>query len=295
MFLQNGTTYEKIGYTNDVSFILESSAESALYNLYQDYYKKEKDEIDYSYYYEREKESLILLLGLLHDDMQTEDYYNAIFDSSLEEFYQYCGVKSNEEKYLLHKIWYALDSLLFRTSLPFEVTKESNLTIGDLKDIVGTSCYVDIFRLVLLHMVEYTDKNPDFPIEENLAIFNIVKNLITSNIKRVEKIALETYQYTYEEETANAVYMLEQIYLDFLSEHYQIEKDELKKLEEENDMSFDCLIIAHQEYYAYNLEAGSFLIKYPILKDVLAINYILNDKYQQFLKTNDFTLSRKLN
>ena len=294
--IEQNIPYEKIGYSNSISFITESSAESALYNLYQDYYKQEKDEIDYLYYREREKESLILLLGLLHDDMQVEDYYNAIFDSSLADFYQYCGVKSDEEKYLLHKIWYALDSLLLRTRLLFEVTKESSLTVGDLKDIVGTACYVDIFRLVLLHMVEYTDTNPDFPIEDNLAIFNIVKNLIADNIKRVEKIAPETYQYTYEEETANAVYMLEQTYLDFLSEHYQIEKDKLKRLEEENHMTLECLITAHEgEYNPYYFEANYFLIKYPILKDVLAINYISHHEYQQFLEANGFTLSRKLN
>lgn len=296
--LEQNIDISQIGYQDNISFILESSAESALYNLEQDYSRWEKDEFDYLYYNERKTESLILLLGLFHDDMQIEDYYNAIFDSSLKDFYQYCGVESNEEKYLLHKIWYALDSLYYRTELPFEITKENCLTSSELEDIVGTSYYADIFRLILLHMIEYTYNNPDFTIEDNLVIFNIVKNLIAENIRNIEEITEETIKYTYEEETSNAIYALEKVYLDFLSEHYQIEKAELKKLEEENNITSECWLAANQTYHCDNYcdpKAGYIITKYPILKVVLAISYAYGDEYQEFLNANSFTLSRRLN
>ena len=143
-------------YQDAYSFIMEASAESALYNQEQDYMAFYKEKYDYTYYFERERETLILLLGLFHDDIKIDDYYNAIFDSDLEAFYRFCGVKTEEEKYVLHKIWFALDSLESFNSFPYEVTGEKVLTRGKIQDIVGTSYCVDIFKLVLSHMVDYT-------------------------------------------------------------------------------------------------------------------------------------------
>ena len=293
--LKQNITYSEIGYPNCISFILESSAESALYNLKQDYSYNEKNEFDYTYYDERTKESLILLLGLLQDDMKLEDYYNAIFDCDLEAFYKYCGVKTEEEKYILHKIWYALDGLCYRNDLPFRVTKENSLTNKELKDIIGTSYCADIFRLVLCHMVEYTYNNPNFTIEDNLIIFNIVKDTIAQNIKKAEIIDEEKIQYTYEEETTNAIYTLDQLYMEFLSKYYKIEKDKLKILEEECDKSLDCYLVLSSPYEFQNLEVQYFLEKYPILKQVLTFHIINGNEYQEFLEANNLSLSRKLN
>lgn len=293
--LGQNSSYKEIGYQDNISFILESSAESALYNLKQDNFYYEKNEFDYTYYSEREKESLILLLGLLHDDMKVEDYYNAIFDCNLKDFYEYCGVKTEEEIYVLHKIWYALDGLFYRNDLPFKATKESSLTNKELQDIIGTSYYVDIFRLVLYHMVEYTSNNPDFTVEDNLIIFNIVKDLIATNIKKKEVIDEENIQYTYEDGTVNAINALEQLYNEFLSNYYQIEKDKLELLEEEYDISYDCCAAVSDLYIHTNLEIKYFLERYPILKYVLKFYFISGNEYEEFLEANSLSLNRKLN
>ena len=284
-------------YQDTHSFILEASAESALYNQGQDLEAYSKDKYDYTYYFEREKETLILLLGLFHDDIQIDDYYNAIFDSDLEAFYRFCGVKTEEEKYVLHKIWFALDSLESFNSFPYEVTGEEVLTRGKIQDIVGTSYCVDIFKLVLSHMVDYTFSNSELTVEDNLALFNIIKSIIVEEARKLEETGNEEdpYCFVYDVETKSSIKELENLYIDFLSDYYEMSEEELRDLEQKCDISLYRRIANSDDLsfvYRYNFDECLFLDKYPILKYILSMSYISKDDYQKFLEA-DVILSRK--
>lgn len=286
--------YSEMTYQNNVTFLMESSAESSLYNLDQDPYEITKSTFDYTYYEERQKESLIMLLGLMHDDVKIEDYYNAIYDSSLEEFYEYCGVKTEEEKYTLHKIWYAIDSLSLRNEFAWELTGETSFTVGQLKELVGSSYRVDIFKLILQHMLNYTYEN-NIPLEENLAVFDIVKNLIIADIyiTQKEESTIEGYTHIYEEDVVKAIVELEQLYIEFLSDFYQIEIEEIRKIETENSYVFDCYLLATGTTNG-DTKAASLLEKYPILKYALVPNFVSDNNYYTFLEDNGLTLRRNM-
>ncbi|CDF10855.1 unknown [Mycoplasma sp. CAG:776] len=284
-------------YQDAYSFIMEASAESALYNQEQDYMAFYKEKYDYTYYFERERETLILLLGLFHDDIKIDDYYNAIFDSDLEAFYRFCGVKTEEEKYVLHKIWFALDSLESFNSFPYEVTGEKVLTRGKIQDIVGTSYCVDIFKLVLSHMVDYTFSNSELTVEDNLALFNIIKSIIVEEARKLEETGNEEdpYYFVYDAETKSSIKELENLYIDFLSDYYEMSEEELRDLEQKCDISlYRCNANSDDLsfVYRYNFDEYLFLDKYPILKYILSMSYISKDDYQKFLEA-DVILSRK--
>lgn len=284
-------------YQDAYSFIMEASAESALYNQEQDYMAFYKEKYDYTYYFERERETLILLLGLFHDDIKIDDYYNAIFDSDLEAFYRFCGVKTEEEKYVLHKIWFALDSLESFNSFPYEVTGEKVLTRGKIQDIVGTSYCVDIFKLVLSHMVDYTFSNSELTVEDNLALFNIIKSIIVEEARKLEETGNEEdpYCFVYDVETKSSIKELENLYIDFLSDYYEMSEEELRDLEQKCDISLYRRIANSDDLsfvYRYNFDECLFLDKYPILKYILSMSYISKDDYQKFLEA-DVILSRK--
>lgn len=286
--------YREMTYQDNVTFLMESSAESALYNLEQDPYEESKSTFDYTYLEERKKESLIMLLGLMHDNIKIEDYYNAIYDSSLEEFYHYCGVETDEEKYTLHKIWYALDSLCLRNEFAWELTGNTTFTIGKLEELVGASYRVDIFKLILQHMINYTYEN-NISVEENLAVFDIVKNLIIEDTYIIQKegTATEGYHYIYETDVVNAIVALEELYIKFLSDFYLIETEELRKIEEENSCVFDCYLLATGTTNG-DQKAEAILAKYPILKYVLAPNFVSDNDYDSFLENNGLTLTRNI-
>lgn len=287
-----------LGYQDAHTFILEASAESALYNQGQDSKAYGKGKYDYTYYFERERETLILLLGLFHDDVGLDDYYNAIFDSDLEAFYRFCGVKTEEEKYVLHKIWFALDSLETFNQFPFDVANEEVLTNGEIKDIVGTSYCVDIFRLVLSHMVDYTIQNSELTLEDNLSLFNIIKSIVVEEAKRIKETGDEEDPYcsVYNEETKFAIEELEYLYVDFLSDFYDMSEEQLRDLEQKCNINLGCDIVANSDdlnfIYEYCFDEYLFLDQYPILKYILSMSYISEDDYQEFLEA-DITLSRK--
>ena len=95
---------------------MESSAESYLKNkvyndsiLYSDY--------DYNYYFERMDEAFILLLGLCHEGGDIDNYYNSIFESDLDKFYEFCGAETEKEKLQVNNILYSIDSRYARSDL----------------------------------------------------------------------------------------------------------------------------------------------------------------------------------
>ncbi len=127
--------------------MLESVAESEIYNK-----KKYSEELvskkDFSYSKEREKESLILLLGICRDNVSLKDYYNAIYDSNLSSFYNFFGANTKEEIYDLYKIIYSIDAASLNNELGLNLQKEisKNSSEMSLEYLVGYGYRIDILK-----------------------------------------------------------------------------------------------------------------------------------------------------
>lgn len=170
------------------STLLESAAESEIYNK-KKYSEKLVSKKDFNYSKEREKESLLLLLGICRDNVSLEDYYNAIYDSNLSSFYNFFDANTKEKIYDLYKIIYSIDAASLNNELGLNLQKEisKNFSEMSLEYLVGYGYRIDILKKVLKNMANYTVNNPDFSLEENVVLFDIVKNLITSNAYTVTK------------------------------------------------------------------------------------------------------------
>lgn len=236
------------------AFNIESSAESYIKNiLYPDMYNYPLIKDRY-YYIEQSYESSLLLLGLCHDNVDINDYYDAIFNGDINKFYEFCGAKTDEEKLRVNRIYYALDSENARTNLSLELIQNQ----GKLDDI-GSGYKVEIYRMVLNNMINYTINNEDFSFEDNAALFYIVRNHIVSTPFCID------YNPQIEELGNN--------YLDFLSEYYEKSTEDINEYMTSDLITLRMYLL--EEEYKGNLDCPEkssnfyFIERFPLLKPIL--------------------------
>ena len=231
--------------------LLESSAESSLYNEKIDEEYLEKATSDYQYASLRRKETFILLLGLMRDEVTLEDYYNAIYDNNLEKLYLFCGANTMEEKRNIEKIWVVMAS-----------------------EPTNSLYKIDILKIVLKNMMNYTYHHPELSLEENLAVLNIVKNLFAATYQTKENI---------DKVYIHQLVELITIYQDFLCTYYYTNSENIEGLGRLNSYVLECLMIAKRDPIVLTdtPKAADLLEKYPILKAILYPNYLSDYDYQQ--------------
>ena len=139
--------------------------------------------------------------------------------------------------------------------------------------------------------------NSELTVEDNLALFNIIKSIIVEEARKLEETGNEEdpYCFVYDVETKSSIKELENLYIDFLSDYYEMSEEELRDLEQKCDISLYRCIANSDDLsfvYRYNFDECLFLDKYPILKYILSMSYISKDDYQKFLEA-DVILSRK--
>lgn len=271
--------------TRDINIktLIEASAESEPYNLK----RTNLLEKNLSYSSERTCETLILTLGLFHNNQTLEDYYNAIFNSDLKALYNFCGAKSTNEIYELYKIFYAIDAINKNNNLGQNYSYNNNL-----KEIIGYDYKVDIFKNVLKNMINYTYNNDDFELKDNLIMLNIIKSLIVSNSNE--------NQYSNDQEFILNIYDLENKYIEFLSKYYNVPITAIRQIEN-NDIYWELSAIfdicndydspyTSIEYYDY---ANQIVEKFPLLEPILAANIISNYEYNNFITNNQNILIKR--
>lgn len=283
--LKKGQKFEEILGGN--STLMEASAESSTYALDKELGYFEVNSFDFAYPYEREDESLILLLGLFHDNMAYEDYYNAISDANPEAFYQFCGVKSKKEKYKLYKILAALDGRNGYNNIGFNIMKSNKISSKDAEKSIRYNYKLDIFHKVLSNMVDYTSTHPDFTIEENLQMLNIIEccisndnEYLTTKNKLDRKFIIDFYQ-------------SETKYLDFLSSYYfkgEKDRNDIKEDYQENFIEsttfLDCY--EHLDY-----DDNELLQEFPLLKPIIFANPDADYEYENFVEENKKFIKEK--
>lgn len=284
-----------------VTFMMEASAESSLYNLKIDKDYSRKTNYDYTYSQERQLEANLLLLGITNESV--DGYYNAILDSDLEALFQYFGLTTLEEQETFYKILYAFDTISQRTDLVPSVHEGPYISIGELEAYGGYGCYTDVFKLALENLMEYTHNNPEFTLQDNLALFNIIRNLIVSGKYYFQKdengetIKDENGHFItlYDEDFVTSILGLEKTYLEFLSEYYDIPYDEVcSLLDDAVDINLSRATGSDACIFTYDFDSNSVFAKYPVLKSIIYTNYLSYYAHSAFLEDTGLSLERTM-
>lgn len=288
--------YQSIDYNSPfVSFLTETSAESELYNLEKVGDVDDATTYDYSYISERKSESLLWLLSLFREDVTISDYYNAIFDSDLEQFYHYFGLETEEDYLDFYHILYAIDSSYGRTSFLFDYYDKPSISGNESKEAIGYAYRNDIFNKVLADMVEYTESHNDFSWKENLALFYTVKLIVLDQAYQTEKLEDGSYRYIFDSDFSQAFWDSNLRYMDFLSNHYELDMDVLV----ETEQGIYGNIVSSMDYYCdgydvsfYDEVSLSLLDKFSLLQPILFSSNISDSVYDSFVKENNFSYQK---
>ena len=134
------------------------------------------------------------MIWTFKENRTVNQYYDAIFDSDLEQFYYYFGLETEEDYLDFYHILYAIDSSYGRTSFLFDYYDKSSISGNESKEAIGYAYRNDIFNKVLADMVEYTESHNDFSWKENLALFYTVKLIVLNHAHESEKLEDGSYK-----------------------------------------------------------------------------------------------------
>ena len=288
-------------------FYIETSAESAIYNLnqnqsFQSKNIEQENTINSIYEEEKKEESLLLTLSLYQPNQSIENYYNAIFDNDFKSFCAFFGANTKEEIYNLYKIIYAIDGREFRNFLSIKIyaSKILNLQLLDCKEKeaeIGYAYRTDIFKTNINNLIEYTYNHEDFTIYENLILFNIIKCLVaTGDYNEEQSLQDSNYNLSKDNSAKYDIYFLENTYLSFLSQYYNVTEKDLKEQEigiteiiipnmveiiQKNHCSegTDDILSSELTKVEKNL-----LKRFPLIENILLGNPISGNEYYNFLE-----------
>ena len=287
-----------------ISVFLEAAAESEIYNM-EKYSEKNVSKNDFSYQRERKKESYLLLLGLCRDNINIEDYYNAIYDGNISNLYKFCGMTTDDEIYTLYKIIYSIDAANYENILGTFLQNNciQNPSDFDVEYLVGYGYKVEVFKEVLKNMATYTIDNSDFTLEENIVLFDLVKNLITTDSYTVKRKEISEsnnkieYENIYDDKFVEDIYNLENAYVDFLSKYYNKSIYDIRNLEEDSSkviINIDYISQnAEPAYYEYSDISYKITDKFPIIKAIVYPYIYYEHSYDYFIKENEHKLTKK--
>lgn len=282
-----------------ISTISESSAESDIYIMGKYPQNRLMQFGDYVYESERADELLLLTLALCNEDAKIEDYYNAIADTDYAGLYNFYDLRSREEIYNFYHIVYSIDSKNFRNNLWEKIYTEEELedkTFFDYNVDIGYAYRVDIFRMVLEKLTDYTDKKGPrvFTLEDNLAVFNILKDIVVKNAYEYyeddSNPEMIRYRKYYEEYMVTSIVALENKYVEFLSQYYGVSVSDIRHLEnnEVHDYVQTLINVANYEYTNNETDKKAFSLfsKFPILSTLLQKRYVSFYDYPDFIEDN---------
>lgn len=291
-------SYNRISYDGvSISSIIESSAESEIYNLDKQLSFIRKATYEYSYSEERKNESLLFLLALFNEGADIEDYYNSIFDVDWNSLLNFFNLKTEEEKYIFFKLLYIMDASKCRNKLPFSYYTteeiENGITLQQLQYELGYDYKTEIFRICLNNLINYTKTHEDFQFIDNLLMFNIIKNKIVDGSYKIEIDADGNNNHLYDETSVSEILKLENKFVEFLSEYYRIDVEEIRKIEDSEIYWYGYCVtnlsVGKTTVYSkgYDRYSQKLLERFPILKSVLYTDYCYAESYKNFIKEND--------
>jgi len=253
---------------NENSFPYKTISDAALVSELYNLGKTEKIIFDSNVEYER----LILALGLF-GNFSISDYYNSIYSNDVKGFYNFCGVNNSSDIYTINKILYTMDVINDKNSTESIISK------------IGYDYRVDAFGMIISDMIMYTSSNADFSLKDNLIMFNIIKNLVVNNVS-----------YDYYDDAFENISKLNDLYIEFLSKHYNTTVDKILNLENSDKIlnySLAVIDICNKNiyyddlYFDYISYSSKLVERFPLLRQILANSSINSSDYYKFIKNGN--------
>ena len=175
-----------------------------------------------------------MLLGLFNENTSYADYLRSIFINDIRLFYEFCVVNEECEIERLNKILYSID----------------NGYIDNYK--------VDLFSMVINNMINYTSSHKDFKLRDNLVIYSIIENILSSNNEDITK--------------------LKDIYFNYLCNHYRIDIESINNTLNSDKVKYSvkALIDFCNNNIDYDLDmkyteyVRTLVERFPILRYILS-------------------------
>ena len=296
---------EVISYNNHITTLIESSAESEIYNLGKNFSFLKKDSHEYSYYDERVYENLLFLLSIYNEDVTIEDYYNAIFDSNINALLEFYNLNTYVDKQNFFNILYMIDGINCRNNLIYECYSKKeieNLVLKELKKDIGYGYKTEIFKKCLKDAVKYTINNPDFELEDNLLVLNIIKNKIVNDSYYLKEekgeLGITEHVRIYDEEFVIQILELENKYIEFLENYYGIDKALILEKEDNLEPYIKNVVSEVNNQCAgdltYYSKTVDILNRFPILKTIIyseTYNMYEYSDFEEEIKTMNLKLN----
>lgn len=294
---------------SDDPWYMESSPDSFICNQNLDSnYKKDANRKNDKI----KEESFLLLLGLFHDDVTLDDYYNAIFDNDIDKFMKFVGMKDDKDANEIYKI--IKTSSAYIDDIP-GLEELSGMNDSKKKVEIGYAYRVDIFKRILNNMIDYTYKHQDFTLEENLVIFNTIRNICAYDTQLAYKYSSEEVEVIFEDKVVRDMLKLDNKYNEFLCRYYNVSSDYIHKkyyngkninnvdaiMKEVLNLGSDAYHNDNTNYryleYNYGVNRDDYVVikkktqslfkKFPILEAVAYSNYRVSGGYfSYYLKQN---------
>ena len=282
------------------SFLIESSAESEVFNVWNmpmiNEYKYETGLLNYKL--ERKYEAMLFILTLGRDDVSLNDYYNALFDSDINQLFSFLGAFHEEDKREMYFILSSMDTILFDNDSSFLYYNTlDSLSYNDSKKAVGFDFKILIFKRFLAQMKEYTNNQTDFSLEENVYLFDLIQQILVNDsfyYEEDKKIVDERFLYQME--------LLEKDYFSFLENFYQRPVDSVwdnirnpmyTKLEEME--TFRMINSSCSDVHFYYVEPVYDLsYRFPILSSIVFASSYQVNKNDEVLKNHNPKIRNKV-
>lgn len=287
--IKNGDKGEETGFydNNHTSFIIESSAESGIYNYNNSHEKLENSYYTYTLY--RESEALLMLLAAFKENRDLYSYYEAIYDSDAKKFWDYFELDNDEKLKNFYKIFYAFNTIHGRTELSKKAYENKNKAARkELEELVGDSYLIDMMKFIVKDLITATERD-NLSIDDSLFLYMISKSYISDEAKTIIKDEDGSYHNEYSEDFIKSYKEIEDYYKEYLIYKFDISQDELNDKFISNKIKNDLYDFENYVKKDYSNISSSMYERSSSLKEKYPVlTSILNTKLLLIYNTNDF-------
>lgn len=287
--IKNGDNGEETGFydNNHTSFIIESSAESGIYNYNNSHEKLENSYYTYTLY--RESEALLMLLAAFKENRDLNGYYEAIYDSDAKKFWDYFELDNDEKLKKFYNIFYAFNTIHGRTELSKKAYGNKNKAARkELEELVGDSYLIDMMKFIVKDLITATERD-NLSIDDSLLLYMISKSYISDEAKTIIKDEDGSYHNEYSEDFIKSYKEIEDYYKEYLIYKFDISLEELNDKFISNKVKNDLYDFENYVKKDYSNISSSMYERSSSLKEKYPVlTSILNTKLLLIYNTNDF-------
>jgi len=256
--------------------IAEASAESQKYTEALQKHELYSSTERYVYAGERISQSYLMLYGAFKKEFTLEKYYDSIFNSDLDTFYDIYNLDTNKDLKEFYNIAYALNTIDLGTELS-TVLCGGGSTRESISKEVGNTYKISILKNVVKDLIERAYFK-DITLDESLCLYNYVKAFSLGDSELSDKEILNINE-------------IEKIFKDFICEYFKTNKTDVEKGMERNTGSVNILLdYSYSDTSAkyYHSEEILDLVdrivnKYPIIIELAFANDVKISKDNYYL------------